>query len=448
MEVVVSDTPVPQPLLLRGGHVLFPDGMSRIADVLIRDGRIAGLGDPAAAVGDEEIIDAADQLVMPGLVDTHRHMWLGSLAASSSDITLFPYAQQVNEGLGDPFTAEDVYAGVLWGAVQAINAGVTTVADWAHNLGSDADIDANLRALHDSGIRARLYFGGKASAGGDYSRYEAQTRHLQAAHAARRQDDGRIALGLALRGPSMATPAENEYEFALARELGLPISLHAGMAGLPGTVDQLGRQDLLGPDVNYVHANEFTEQEWKQVAESGGTVSATPTVDMTMGLGTHPAVGAALEHGVPVGLGADTVAYGPSDLFAEMRLALAAERSRTNAQPINRGEMPAELRHGHLDMLDLATRGGARVLGFADQVGEIAVGRQADLITLDLSTPHLDSFNNPVLAAFLSAGPRDVDTVIVGGRILKRRGTLTNDLLQRARREVRSSRARIRGRSL
>ncbi|MEU3986567.1 amidohydrolase family protein [Streptomyces sp. NPDC026672] len=443
----MSDTPPPRPVLIRSGHVLFPDGTSRTADVLIRDGRIAGVGDTAVAVGDEEIIDAGTHLVMPGLVDTHRHMWLGGLSASSSDVTLFPYAQQVNEALGDPFTADDVYAGVLWGAVQAVNAGVTTVADWAHNLGSDADIDANLRALRDSGIRARLYFGGKASSSGDYSRYEAQARRLHATHAAHREDD-RIALGLALRGPSMATPTENEHEFGLARELGLPISLHAGMAGLPGAVDQLGRQGLLGPDVNYVHANEFTEQEWKQVAESGGTVSATPTVDMTMGLGTHPAAGAALEHGVPVGLGADTVAYGPSDLFGEMRLALAAERSRTNAEPIAREEMPGELRHGYLDMLDVATRGGARVLGFADRIGEIAVGRRADLITLDLSAPHLDGFGDPVLAAFLSAGARDVDTVIIDGRILKRRGVLANALLEKARREVRSSRARIRGRSL
>jgi cytosine/adenosine deaminase-related metal-dependent hydrolase len=421
--------------------------VSRIADILIRDGRIADIGDTLVAVGDEEIIEAGNHLVMPGLVDTHRHMWLGSLSASSSDVTLFPYAQRVNQELGDGFTSEDVYAGVLWGAVQAINAGITTVADWAHNLGSDADIDANLRALHASGIRARLYFGGKASSSGDHSRYEAQARQLHAAHTARPRED-RVALGLALRGPSMATPAENDHEFGLARELGLPISLHAGMAGLPGAVDQLARQNLLGPDVNYVHANEFTEQEWKQVAESGGTVSATPTVDMTMGLGTHPAMGIALEHGIPVGLGADTVAYGPSDLFGEMRLALAADRSRTNAEPIAREEMPGELRHSHLDMLDVATRGGARVLGLSDRIGEIAVGRRADLITLDLATPHLDGFGDPVLAVFLSAGPRDVDTVIVDGRILKRRGILTNDILKKARREVHASRARILGRSL
>lgn len=439
--------PSSTPLVIRGGRVLFPDGTTRITDVVIRDGRIAGIGEDATVIGDEEIIDAHDQLVMPGLVDTHRHMWLGSLAASSSDVTLFSYAQQINEGHGGPFTSEDVYAGVLWGAVQAISAGVTTVADWAHNLGSEADIDANLRALHDSGIRARLYFGGKAGSSGDQSRYEAQARHLHATHAPYRVH-GRIALGLAVRGPAMATPAENDFDFGLARDLGLPISLHAGMAGLPGAVDQLGSQDLLGPDVNYVHANEFTEREWKQVAESGGTVSATPSVDMTMGLGIHPAVGAALDHGVTVGLGADTVAYGPSDLFTEMRLALAAERSRTNARLIDQGQMPGELRHSHLAMLDLATRGGAQVLGFADRIGEITVGRQADLIMLDLSAPHLDSFDNPVLAAFLSAGPRDVDTVIVGGRILKRRGTLTDGLLQKARLEVRRSRARIRGRSL
>lgn len=439
--------PSSTPLVIRGGRVLFPDGTTRITDVVIRDGRIAGIGEDATVIGDEEIIDAHDQLVMPGLVDTHRHMWLGSLAASSSDVTLFSYAQQINEGHGGPFTSEDVYAGVLWGAVQAISAGVTTVADWAHNLGSEADIDANLRALHDSGIRARLYFGGKAGSSGDQSRYEAQARHLHATHAPYRVH-GRIALGLAVRGPAMATPAENDFDFGLARDLGLPISLHAGMAGLPGAVDQLGSQDLLGPDVNYVHANEFTEREWKQVAESGGTVSATPSVDMTMGLGIHPAVGAALDHGVTVGLGADTVAYGPSDLFTEMRLALAAERSRTNARLIDQGQMPGELRHSHLAMLDLATRGGAQVLGFADRIGEITVGRQADLIMLDLSAPHLDSFDNPVLAAFLSAGPRDVDTVIVGGRILKRRGTLTDGLLQKARLEVRRSRSRIRGRSL
>ncbi|MGY5051997.1 amidohydrolase family protein [Streptomyces sp. 900105755] len=448
MEAVVSDTlPTPTPIVIRDGHVLLPDGTSRIIDVVVRDGRIAVVGEDATVVGDEEIIDARDQLVLPGLVDTHRHMWLGSLSAGSSDVTLFSYARQVNEGHGDLFTPEDVYAGVLWGAVQAINAGVTTVADWAHNLGSEADIDANVRALYDSGIRARLYFGGKASSSGDHSRYEAQARHLHATHAPHRVG-GRIALGLAVRGPSMATAAENDVEFGLARDLGLPISLHAGMAGLPGAVDQLGSQDLLGPDVNYVHANEFTEQEWKQVAESGGTVSATPTVDMTMGLGALPAVGPALDHGVPVGLGADTVAYGPSDLFTEMRLTLAAERSRANAEPISRGEMPGALRHSHLDMLDLATRGGARVLGFADQIGEIAVGRQADLITLDLSAPHLDSFDNPVLAAFLSAGARDVDTVIVAGRILKRRGTLADSLLRKAHLEVRRSRARIRERSL
>ncbi|MCW2932172.1 MAG: hypothetical protein JWM19_3134 [Actinomycetia bacterium] len=441
----MPDIPASRLLLIRGGHVMSPGGGSQVADILIRDGRIAEIGESLQAEA-EETIEAEGKLVMPGLVDAHRHVWLGSLSASSSGVTLFTYARQVNQGLGDGFTAEDVYAGVLWGAVQALNAGVTSVADWAHNLRTDEDIDANLRALDDSGIRARLYFGGKATSSGDYATYPEQARRLHAAHASREQGS-RIVLGLALRGPSMASPADNEREFGLAREMGLPISVHAGMAGLPGAVDQLDRQGLLGPDVNYVHANEFTEREWKLVAESGGTVSATPTVDMTMGLGTHPAVGPALAHGVPVGLGADTVAYGPSDLFGEMRLALAAERSRANADPIGKGEMPGELRHDYREMLDLATRGGAEVLGFAGQAGEIAVGQHADIITIDLSAPHLDGFGTPALAAFLGAGPRDVDTVIAGGTILKRHGTLAHGILAQAREEVQRSRVRIRARA-
>ncbi|WP_181802704.1 hypothetical protein [Streptomyces shenzhenensis] len=87
---------------------------------------------------------------------------------------------------------------------------------------------------------------------------------------------------------------------------------------------------------------------------------------MTVRLGFRSPAGAALEHGVPVGPGAGTVAYGPSDLSAEMRLALAAQGSRAGAESGNRGELPGEPRHGHPDMPNLVTRGGARVLGFQE----------------------------------------------------------------------------------
>jgi 5-methylthioadenosine/S-adenosylhomocysteine deaminase len=430
-------------VLVRDGFVLRPDGSWAAGDVLVRDGLIARVGEGLSAGPGAEVVEASGHLVMPGLVDAHRHVWLGSVAASSEGVTLPEYSRQVNEVLGDGFTAEDVYAGVLWGAVQAVSAGVTAVADWAHNLRTAEDIDANVRALEDSGIRARLFFGGKASSSGDYAAYPGQAQELHASHGG----GGRITLGLALRGPLFASAEETEREFGLARELGLPVSIHAGMAGLPGTVDQLAKQGLLGPDVNYAHANEFSEREWELVAGSGGTVSATPTVDMTMGLGTHPAVGAALAHGVTVGLGADTVAYGPADLFGEMRLALAAERSRENAAAVARGEMPSGLASGYRQMLEVATLGGARVLGLTGLAGEIAPGRHADLITVDLSAPYLDGFGSPVLAAFLGAGPGDVDTVMVGGRILKRHGKLDPAILQSAREHLARSRARIRART-
>ncbi|MFI5611698.1 amidohydrolase family protein [Amycolatopsis sp. NPDC051903] len=428
-------------LLLRGGQVLRPDRTSGRADVLVRDGVIQEIGADLAAPG-AEVIDATGRLVLPGFVDAHRHLWLGALSASSSGVPLFTYAQQINEGHGDAFTADDIYAGVLWGALQAINAGVTTVADWAHNLGSPADIDANVRALSDSGIRARLFFGGKATSSGDVSRFADHARDMLARHPA----GGRLEFGLGLRGPSMSTPEETEREFTLARELGLPISIHAGMAGLPGAVTQLHEQRLLGPDVNYAHATEFSTREWELVAGSGGTVTATPTVDLTMGLGVRPATGPAAGHGVAAGLGADTVAYGPSDLFGEMRLALAAERVHTNAPVVARGEMPSELAQDHQHLLEVATRGGAQVLGFDKITGELSPGFRADLITVDLRGPHLDGFGDPVLAAFLGAGPRDVDTVVVDGTVLKRDGVLSGPHVERARQLVLASRERIRAR--
>ncbi|AEY86454.1 hypothetical protein SHJG_1177 [Streptomyces hygroscopicus subsp. jinggangensis 5008] len=429
-------------LLVRGGAVRLPDQTTSRADILVRDGVIDQVGPDLAAPEDAEVIDATDRLVLPGLVDAHRHMWLGALSAGTSGVPLFTYAQQINEGYGDAFSPADVYAGVLWGAVQAINAGVTTVADWAHNLGSAEDVDANVRALTDSGIRARLYFGGKVTSSGDFGLFADHVRDMLARHPA----GGRLEFGLGVRGPSMSSPRETERDFMLARDLGLPISIHAGMAGLPGAVDQLHEQDLLGPDVNYAHANEFSVREWELVAQSGGTVTATPTVDLTMGLGVRPATGPAAAHGVPVGLGADTVAYGPSDLFGEMRLALAAERIDANAPVVARGEMPSDLAQDHLHLLDVATRGGARVLGFDQIIGELGPGLRADLITVDLSGPHLDGFGDPVLAVFLNAGPRDVDTVIIDGKVLKRGGIMTAPYVEQARRLVRESRDRIKAR--
>jgi 5-methylthioadenosine/S-adenosylhomocysteine deaminase len=329
--------------------------------------------------------------------------------------------------------------------LQALNAGVTTIADWAHNLPSPQHADANIRALRDSGIRGIFLYGGPGEnrrSDGVVPAFTAEARRLR--------DEyfpsgirGRLRMGLALRGPYFATSEANQADFALARELGLPISVHAGMAGFPGAVHELDKLGLLGPDVNYAHANEFTPQEFELVAASGGSIALSPSIDMTMALGVYPATGHALAYGIPAGLAADTVASGSTDLFSEMRLALAAERSRMNSAAVSRGEAVPRVELDHHDMLRLATTGGAQVWRLDAEIGTLTPGKRADVIVVDLRPPHLDGFGDPVLSLLLGAGPADVETVLLDGDIVKMEGKLVGPVVDEARHLMHTSRKRL-----
>jgi cytosine/adenosine deaminase-related metal-dependent hydrolase len=296
-------------------------------DVLIRDGRVAavavGLADQAA---DARVVDARGRVVMPGMVDTHRHVWQGALGGFTGKHSLLGYVGAVVEGIAPHYAPEDVYAGTLWGALQALNAGITTIADSSHNLLSPAHADANVAALHQSGIRGIFLYGGpgdspEAFNGHPGGPHPADARRMYLEQFAD-ATSGRLRMGLALRGPAFTTPEATKDDFAFARELSLPISIHVGMAGFPDSVDTLDRLGLLGPDVNYAHANQLTEHEFARVAESGGSIAISPSIDMLMILGTYPATGHALGHGIPAGLSVDTTTGTGSDLFSEMRLAL------------------------------------------------------------------------------------------------------------------------------
>jgi len=404
-------------VLITGGHVVTVDpglGDQQDADVLVRDGRIAAVGRGIVAPG-ARAIDARGKLVLPGFVDTHRHLWLGAASASVAATSLASYSAAVMGEFAGRYRPEDVYAGTLWGALLALNAGVTAVADWAHNLPTPDHTDANIRALADSGIRGVFLYGGPV-----------------AAAAAVRERWPELHMGLAARGPFFSTSEETRADFALARDLGLPISAHAGMAGFPGAVRDLASAGLLGPDVNFAHANEFTPEEFALIAEHGGTIAASPTVDLTMALGTHPAIGPALAHGIPVGLAADTIAGAGTDLFSEMRLALAAERSRASGSKLD-----------HRDVLRLATHGGAAVWRLGEEIGTLTPGKAADVVVVDMRSPHLDGFGDPVWSLVLNAGPADVDTVLVKGRVVKSQGRLDGELATAARQLMRSSRLHV-----
>jgi 5-methylthioadenosine/S-adenosylhomocysteine deaminase len=418
-------------LLIKGGHVVTVDthlGDLPAGDVLATDGVITAVGkDLKPATAEAEVIDAAGRLVIPGMVDTHRHVWQGAIGGFTPQITGAGYGPAVLTGISLKHTPEDIYAGTLWGALQAMDAGITTIADWAHNDQSPAHADADLRGLRDSGIRGYFLYGGPGPATDEPNPpHPADARRMGDEYFAS-GGYGRLRMGMALRGPAFTSAERNAGDFAFARDLGLPISIHVGMAGTGDAVTVLERYGLLGSDVNYVHGNFLTDREWDLLADSGGTATITPSTDMLMQFGTFPATGAALSRGIVSGFGIDTICSAGNDLFSEMRLALAAERSRANATAISSEKMAPAVDLHQRDMLRLATIDGARVWHLDNEIGTLTPGKQADIAIIDMRSPHLDGFGDPVAVMVLGAGPADVETVIIGGDVVKRDGKLTGD---------------------
>jgi 5-methylthioadenosine/S-adenosylhomocysteine deaminase len=431
-------------LLVRNGYVMTMDpyfGDLPGADVRISGGLITAIGVDLAVSSATHVVDATDMVVLPGLIDTHRHVWQGAIGGAAGPVTLLGYFLDVMAGLAPRYTPEDVYAGTLWGALQALNAGITTMVEWSHITTTPDHTDADIKALNDSRIRAIFLHGPPVATGLADWFVDSELTHPEDARRVRSEyfsggSYGRLTMGLALRGPDFSTREVTAYDFRLARELDLPLSIHAGGAGYAKkyhTVKTLEELKLLGPDVNYAHANMFTDDDYRAISGQGGSVSSCPTVEMLLGIGTYPAAGQALEHGVPVGLGGDTVAVVQTDLFAEMRMMLTAERSRVGAAVIAKDMGLQEVKLDHRDMLRLATIGGAEAWHLDTQVGSLRIGKQADVIVVDTRQPHLTPLNDPVNTVVLNAGPSDVDTVIVAGEIVKSGGVLVGSLAGRAR---------------
>src|ERR1700728_227634 len=373
-------------LLLKNGIVVTVDdrlGDLQNADVLVRDGVIVavGSGGPTASA-DAEVIDCKGRLVIPGLVDTHRHVWQGAIGALTPQMTGAGYGPAVLNGISTSYKPEDIYAGALWGALQALDAGITTIADWAHNLRSAEHAHANLRGLQESRIRGYFLYG----------------------------------------GPGPTTDMPNP----------------------PHPLDARRMRDEHFP--KGVNGRMLTDKEFALIARSKGTISLTPSTDMLMQFGTFPAIGPALQRGIRSGFGVDTICSCGTDIFSEMRLALAAERSRANAPALSRGEQVPTVALHQRDMLRLATIDGARVWKMEHEVGSLTPGKQADITVIDMRSPHLDGYGDSIATMVLGAGPADVETVIVGGDVVKRQGQLVGEHVEKARELMLASRDRIRKR--
>jgi 5-methylthioadenosine/S-adenosylhomocysteine deaminase len=431
---------VPKRLLLRGGHVLTMDpelGDVFAGDVLIEDDRIAAVGRSLEA-GDAEVIDAADCIVIPGFVDSHRHTWETVIRGIAPDVSLGGYFDIVLDQLAPAYRPEDVYAGNYLGSLEAIDAGVTTLLDWSHISNTPEHADEAIRGLRDARLRAVYCYGNPNTSLADWwytSTLEApeDIRRVRAQYFS--SDDGLLTLAMGTRGPGFCTPEVVKHDWELARDVGAPISVHVGMgpyAGRFSMVAHLSELGLLGPDTTYIHCNYLSDDEFRLIAESGGKVSIAPSVEMVMGHGTPPTA-KALAHGLRPSLSIDVVTTVPGDMFTQMRFLFAQARLVEHEAAFAAGNEEEPTLLTSREVLEFATIEGARVCGVDDRTGSLTPGKQADVVVLRCDQTNTFPVIDPVSTVVHQADTRNVDTVLVAGQVLKRGGDLVGADLRTAR---------------
>ncbi len=397
--------------LLRGGCVLTLGRTNFLeADVLIDGDIVAEIG-PGLRARDAEVIDASNTIIMPGFVDTHRHVWQSLFRNLGDAISPDVY--------GPYYQPDDVYAATLIGLLGAIEAGISTVVDWSDISPGPEYLEAATQAHTDAGIRSVLV------------------------PAAPEWTDGRDALSLASPQSNMANPlmtmgagmpspmaetlGQIAEDWAKAREHGLRIHTHIGHdTSTQGVVGDLSRNGMLGKDVTFIQCTHLSDSDFDAVSSSGARVSLTPTSGMSGSAGSPP-IQRLIDRGIRPGLGVGSDQMAPGDMFAQMRAVISIQHATLfELKLAGKAGVPNLL--NTREVLRYATVDGARVAGLGETVGALAPGAQADLIVLRADRPNIFPINDPIGAVVWGMDTSNVDWVFVAGNAVKRAGVLQGDI--------------------
>ena len=424
----VHPLPARGKLLIKGGYVMpVEPGESDIVggDIAIDNGRIVGIGKDLTLPG-AQVINAAGFIVMPGLVDTHWHLWctlLRNMAGTDPKHGYFPMTTALGKGM----TPEDMHLGAMLSCAEAIHSGTTTLHDWCHNVMTPAHARADLRALEESGVRARFSYGAARRTTNDQTMDIAD---FQALHGEwdKHSHDGRLTLGMAWRGVQYALPNAGKWqvnpmpeavwraEYDATRTMGLPITVHANSwAPDQGHIAAMQRLGVLFNQLQVVHGISATAEEMAALAAAGGSISMSPASELRIGYGLSR-LSDWIASGTLATLSVDTTPLtGNADMFGIMKL----------AENVANGVALSEFKLPPRRLIQMATLDGARGLGIADQTGSLKVGKRADVILVDTRAINMAPFTDAAHAVVNSAQGWNVDTVVIDGRVLKRGGRLT-----------------------
>jgi cytosine/adenosine deaminase-related metal-dependent hydrolase len=410
-------------------------------DVRIEGSVIAGVGSHLNGA-DCEIIDAQGMIVMPGMIDGHKHTWQTIFRSTCGDDTLAGFFGEAVPATASVMTPDDVYASNLLGAVDALDAGITTIVDWCHITVSPMHTRAAVEGVKDSGARVWFAHGAPQPTWSDKT-----LEHPRDLAALQREDfagdDGLVRLAMAARGPMFANLDVTKRDFEFARELGIPISVHVDMPGYDGEdVLRLHEMGVLGPDVTFLHGNTITDREISLAIDAGCSFVDSGQLDVMMGIGS-PMTERLLRHGVKPGISADTPATNPTDMFWVMRGLMLLERARAFKPTFDANAQPEKSHMTAHQMVEFATMGGAKAVWLGDRIGSLSPGKIADVILVRVSDINTRPVNDIESTLVYCAHRGNVDTVLVNGNIVKRSGRMESVDVDRVLRLADAARDRV-----
>ena len=427
--------PPPGRLLLQGGAIVSLDeavGDLEQGDILIEGGVIAAIAPSLPGAG-AEVIDARGMIVTPGFVDCHRHAWEAQLRhLNPNSSNLMDYCCATHFTFAPHYRPLDIYAATLLTAVGAIDAGITTLVDNAHNARTDDHSLAAVEAWLDAGVRA-IHAPGPPLTGA-WDEADWPSSRLAAVRERLAQDaSGLVTLGVM----SQFDPAV----FALARTLNIPIITEVNTPEMAEVIRRLDAQDLLGPDNIFNHITGLPPDALAILRDRGVGVNVCPRSDAQYGIGDGGmgAFQAALDAGLKPGLSIDNETSYGGDMFGEMRTEFFLQRAMTGRDRFaGKPDIPPPVTVRQ--MLEAATLSGARCAGLGRRTGSLTPGKAADLIAIRGGDLNLFPLNNALGAVVHGAERANIDTVLVAGRVRKRAGSVVGLDTDRLRALVTASR--------
>ncbi len=426
----------------------------RIGDggIFARDGMIEQVG-PTSDLPQQadQVIEARGMVVLPGLINTHHHLYqtLTRAVPAVQDATLFAWLKTLYP-IWAGMTSDAVYTSALVGLAELMLSGCTTASDHLYIYPNDCRIDDEIRAAQEIGIRFQPCRGamslGESQGGLPPDRVvededfilEDTRRVIETYHDP--QPGAMVRIVVAPCSPFSVTPDLMREAAALARAYGAQLHTH-----LAETVDEetfclrkFGRRPVayaeelgwLGADVWHAHCVHLNQEEIELFAKTGTGMCHCPSSNMRLASGIAP-VRAMLDAGVNVALGVDGSASNDSShMLAEARMALLLQRVSGDPAALSAEEA-----------LRMATVGGAQVLG-RDDVGSLTPGKAADFVGWRLDRLDYAGALHDPLAALVFCAPQQVDLSVINGRVVISDGQLlTVDLGPVIERHNRISRA-------